>query len=616
MHLKKYSIVLAFLIFFATFLYVLSSSKLFDSDFWWHITTGRQIVVTGTIPDDDPFTYTEHLSENRNLLPVRKDFILKQYWLAQVIFYLIFDSLGPAGILLLRGLILTSVLFLITWRLKQWDVSFYIIFISVFLVYLDIIRCTGERPVLFTILFSPLTFYLLEEFKQRATRDTPKSSGEILFLLIPLMLLWANLHGGFIIGNIIIAVYIAAESIKILTRKITFGKRGTIIFYTATVTALLVSLINPTGWNAFSIALSPAYKFLELGVQEYQSPFVLYFKKLTSINYGFVAMAALYLVILIVRNRKLDLSHFILLTGLLIMGYKGARYTIYYTSIAAMILGRETDIIIQHLLRKKLSDEMMKRLVAVFSVVTLLSSIFFFIGVVKFKWIKLDIARGSYVPVSAVNFIEGNRLPGNIMNSHPYGGYLAWRLYPWKRTFIDTRWLNYAVQSEYAWIMGAVDSIQTQEIEEGKTPLWKRLLDHYDINVVMLDTLDVYGTVPRLTFALAQDDEWVPVYTEPIAVIFIRDVPKNSDIIETFRLTKENVFNTVVSIAAQMAIVNKDNPKFLITLGKTFHEMDRLEDALTSYEYAFRRLPDEPGLREEIEKIKKELEGTKKDEGD
>ncbi|OHE54768.1 MAG: hypothetical protein A2027_00370 [Thermodesulfovibrio sp. RBG_19FT_COMBO_41_18] len=605
---KKPLIILSFVILISSFFYVFISAKLFDSDFWWHISTGRYIVETGSIPDKDPFSYTSNLVENRNLFQERENFILKQYWLGQVIFYLIYDYTGPAGIIVLRASLLTMVILLVLWRLRRWDVNFYISFIYIFLVYLDILRYTGERPVLFTILLTPLTFIILEEFKEKR--------GKIVFLLPLLMLLWSNLHGGFIIGNIIIAVYMLVEGFKIIIKKASFSRHEIIIFYTLTSLALLTSYINPTGWDAFLIALSSKYKFLEASIQEYQSPFFLYINKLSPINYGFVTLAFIFPLILILRNKKIDLTHVILLTGFFIMAAKTGRYTIYYVSIAAMVLGRETDILLKHLLKERIPDRIYTKIVFAFSILALLSSILFFIGVFKFQWLRLDIAKRSYVPVSSVDFIEQNRLPGNILNSHPYGGYVTWRLYPWKMTFIDTRWLNPTVQREYGWIMNAIESVSVKKLHQGKLPLWKRLLNHYDINFILCDTLDVYGNVPKLLLTLAEDKEWVPVYCEPIAIIFIKNIPKNQDIIKKFYRPKEEVYNTIIGIASQIAIYDRLNPSYLVTLGKTFYEMGRLKDALIAYQYALRRVPNDSVAKEKITQIESELKQDKSNERD
>lgn len=591
---------------------MLLSCNLFDGDFWWHLSTGRYIVETGKLPDKDPFSYTSNLKENESLIPERENFLLKQYWLAQIIFYLIFESTGPKGIIILRSLILLMTILLVLWRLHRAGVSFYISFVFIFLVYLEVIRSVGERPVLFTILFTPLTFIILEEFKDTTLKGLNKNySGRILFMLPPVMLLWSNLHGGFIIGNVIIAVYMVCEGIKIILRKAGYSTRKIVIFYIVAAVALFASYINPTGWEAFSIAFSPKYSILTSSIQEYHSPISAYISRVSPLPYGYAAMTLIFLFILILRNKRLDFTDIVLLAGFLIMATKTGRFITYYVTVAAMILGKETDILFQGML-KRVPQRKANSLEYIFSLVMLVSSILFFIGIFKYQWIRPDIAK-SNVPVSAVDFMERNRFSGNMLNEAGYGGYVTWRLYPCKRTFIDTRWLSATTQAEYAWMMNAVETITNKELPEGKVPLWKRLLDHYDINFVLFDTLDVYGTVPNLLLKLAEDDGWAPVYCDPIAVIFVRNIPENHEIIKKYKFSKDYVFDAIILVASYKATNYRGNPRYLITLGKTFYEMGRLEDSLKAYRYAAQRRHD-TAVQEKINQIESEIKNKKEKE--
>src|SRR4030067_3376204 len=112
----------------------------------------------------------------------------------------------------MRAIILTALLLLVFYRFKKWNVSYYVSFIFIFLLFSVAMRNIGERPVLFTMLFTPLTFIVLEGFKEKQKK--------LLFLLPLLMLLWANLHGGFIIGNFIIMVFMFIEGLKIIFKKV------------------------------------------------------------------------------------------------------------------------------------------------------------------------------------------------------------------------------------------------------------------------------------------------------------------------------------------------------------------------------------------------------------
>ena len=188
--IKIFSIIILFAAFILSYL----SFSLWDYDFWWHIATGGYIVSTGSLPDKDPFSYTSSLEENRNPFPEWENFILKQYWFSQIIFYLIYDNTGPAGIIILRALLLTMTLIMVLWRLQRWHVSFPVSFIFIFILFLATLKTVGERPVLITILFTAVVLFLLEDFKDSRTRR--------IFLLAPLMLLWSNMHGGLLLGQV------------------------------------------------------------------------------------------------------------------------------------------------------------------------------------------------------------------------------------------------------------------------------------------------------------------------------------------------------------------------------------------------------------------------------
>lgn len=583
------------------------SIDLWDSDFWWHIATGKYIVSTGSLPDKDPFSYTSAMEENKNLFPERENFILKQYWLSQIIFYLLYDYAGPKGIIVLRSLIYTMLISIVFWRLQRWSVSFPISFISTFVLYMLIIsKLTGERPVLFTILFTALIFFILEDFKDKKDKR--------IFLLPPLMLFWSNLHGGFIIGVVIIMVFMLGEGIKVILRRATYTRHEIILFYAATTAAIVFSFINPTGWDAFAIALSSKYKPFIQNIQEYESPFIVYFiEKLSPINYWYVILVVLFPVVLLLRNRKIDLTHIILLSGLLIVSFSAGRFMIYYGIIAVMVLGKEFDICIKGLLKRKFSEQMQVKLLNWLAVAILFSLMLYAAGFPLLKSPSLTVARGFTVPVAAVDFVEENGLSGNMFNYLDHGGYITWRLYPWKKTFIDSRALNLTVMGEFYWIVKAVDSLYSTEPSSTKGPLWKRLLNHYAINFVLLPLHDVNGTVPAITFKLSESDTWVPVYCDNISIIFVRDSEQNSGVVKKFRLSKEYIYNVIIYRLTNYALHNKVNPRPLLSLGETFYRMGRLRDALNAYRYAMNRLP-APLIQGKINQIESEMNTKEKKE--
>jgi hypothetical protein len=579
---------------------------LWDYDFWWHISTGRYIVAEGHLPEKDPFSFTSTMEENSNLFPERENFILKQYWLGQVIFYLLYQYTGPKGIIILRSSLYIMTLLFVLWRLQRWSVSIPVSFISIFSLFMLMMsRLTGERPVLFTILFTAVLFFILEDFKDKKDKR--------IFLLLPLMLLWSNLHGGFILGVVIIMIFMFCEGLKIILKRSVYTRRELTIFYIATIAALGFSFVNPTGWEAFAIAFSSKYKPFIQGIQEYDSLFVIYKERLSSINYWHVALIVLFPVVLIIRNRRLDFTHIILLSVLLIMSVSAARFEDYYGIIAVMVIGREIDIWVKDLFSKRFSEQVYGRLLNWLTLATLFSLILFMVSFFSFKSPGFNIATAYSVPERAVDFVEKNRLKGNMFNDYGYGGYLEWRLYPREKTFIDSRALNLTVMAEFSWIVRAVDSIYRTEPSPTKGPLWERLLSHYNINFMFLSPHDVNGTVLPIIFKLSESDKWVPVYCDPISIIFVKNTEQNRHVVERFKLSKEVIYGTLIYRSAKLALVKKVNPRPLMSLGETFYQMGRLDDAIKAYQYALKRMPESPVIKARLAQIKSEMKTKEKE---
>ena len=131
-----------------------------------------------------------------------------------------------------------------------------------------------------------------------------------------------------------------------------------------------------------------------------------------------------------------------------------------------------------------------------------------FVGIHTFERVTYNIAKETIRFQAAVDFIEKNHLSGNMFNEYGYGGYVTWRLYPWKKTFIDSRSLNITVRTEYGWVYEAAE--YAEEVKpKSKTPLWIRLLNHYKINFILLPVIDLYGQIPPLMIELVESDKWI-----------------------------------------------------------------------------------------------------------
>ncbi|MBN1936780.1 MAG: hypothetical protein JW934_19120, partial [Anaerolineae bacterium] len=117
--------------------------------------------------------------------------------------------------------------------------------------------------------------------------------------------------------------------------------------------------------------------------------------------------------------------------------------------------------------------------------------------------VKNRAAEASYFPVRAVEFIEQSGLADQRMyNSYNWGGYLLWRGY---KVFIDGRADVYLddFMNEY---------VLAYQLRGD----WRVPLDRFDVDYVLIERGASLATL------LAQTDEWVQVYEDNLAAIFVR----------------------------------------------------------------------------------------------
>ncbi len=595
---RKILLFVAFALVFISFFINYTSLKIWDYDFWWHLSSGRYIVENRTLPQEDPFSYANNLEENQAIRnPLGQQFNLRQYWLAQVLFYGIYNAFSDSGIIIFRGVMLLLCDLAVFVVLRRQKVSYYLIFPLIFSIHMNNLLFVGERPVLFTILLSIIVFHILDDYRRNRSR--------LLLALPPVMLLWANLHGGFLLGIIMIAIYLADGSLQFFRNRSPEEKTQYLRLCIIGGVSIAASAINPNGLRGF-LALTPQYTSLfQAGTQEYLSPFFLYRNKVSSINWWYIGMLALFPMIILLRKRKMELVYYVLLGGLFYMSATSLRYVIFYVLISSLILGRELQAALEEHGTKFVPA--WQRFEPLLVALLVCSSTLFALGYLNPSSIARGKATRYSVPQEAVDFIQEHKIKGKMFNDLAYGGYVIWRLFPEKQIFCDTRALNYMVMREYGWIATATASVTGKELSKGRAPLWERLLEHYNIDVILLNTRDAIGNMPRLILALLEHDGWAPVFHNPISLVYVRRNAENQKLIDKEEISKDNMLNMLIATSA-MQVMESKNPFTMLSLGDIFYHMKRYDDALKAYEYTDRRIPNQSGVRKKIDDARKKIE--------
>jgi hypothetical protein len=159
-----------------------------DPDLWWHLKTGAIIAATGQVPRTDPFSYSAG----------GKPWTAHE-WLAALILYGAWRAGGWGGILWFRGLMIaatTATLYLV---LRRRSGSWLAAILLAFSAALATSSFWTERPHLFTFLF----FAILVGILNTAAEGRPRP----LWAVPPLVLLWANVHGGYASAFILMATF-------------------------------------------------------------------------------------------------------------------------------------------------------------------------------------------------------------------------------------------------------------------------------------------------------------------------------------------------------------------------------------------------------------------------
>jgi hypothetical protein len=461
----------------------LFSREIYDSDFWWHLRTGQYIVETHALPFPDPFAWTTANAHDAYPGEARtRQFNLTHEWLAQVIFYAVWRAGGSAGMVAARAMTLTAfcaLIGLIAWRRRG---SFYGALAATLAAASVAHAFALDRPYHFTYLLLAATLTILE-FRRR------------LWLLPPLFAVWANCHGGYFLGWVVLGAW-CAESLVL--------RRRDSALWIASGLSVLASGLNPNGFEIFRTLLDYQSSYLTSRLIEWARPSLW---PPSAFSVLLVAAAA----VLVWARRRVRIADWLIFAAFAAAALAAQRNTI----LAALV----APIMIAAYLPWNFRLPGVTQWAAPYALAVLLA-----VGV------GAGMARGSFfqlraaewkVPKGAADFLALHHVTQPMFNTYEYGGYLIWRLWPGQRTFIDGRALSESVFQDYARIL------YNHDASDGM-PSGEDLLNRYGIQVIVMNTFE-YATGPVYLLAPALADPaqtaWKLVYNDPQALVFMRTPP-------------------------------------------------------------------------------------------
>ena len=390
------------------------------------------------------------------------------------------------------------------------------IFVDIFLIVLVLITSQIHwlaRPHVFTFLLLMVWYYVIESFQN--------DRKNLLYLLPLVMLLWINLHGGFILGFIIIVIYIVCNLWKLYISKNTdkvLYKRKVKYFFFATIASVLVSLANPKGLHTLLFPFEVVSNRLIMdNYGEFLSP---NFHSVPFIPFKYFLL--LMIAFLGAFKEKLNPIEIFLIIIFTNMALFSQRYIPLFAIIVAPILSRHGNVYL-HNLNNKFSDLTINKakiqesidksargyiwpIIAIIIVVGLAAS-----NRIEFKFDE------KIKPVNAVEFIKKEYIPGNMFNNDEFGDYIIYRAYPQYKVFYDSRADIYGNEK-------LKDYLDVTNMRRG----WEKILEKYNTNWIIIEAYSPLSQYLNMT------KNWRLIYSDSVAAIYVKDIQKNNYIINKY----------------------------------------------------------------------------------
>lgn len=491
------------LLFFLTLLLVffMSARAPVDTDMYWALRVGKEIVEQRAFIHTDPITYTH----------AGNDWVAHS-WLFDVWLYGMYAWLQYHGLVLLVALLAT-----LTMGLLWLQLSGPAVYRTLAVVFAALIAAPTwtPRPQMVTMLLLCLVMLLLVLYRKLRKRW-------LLYTLPLIMILWANLHGGYVLGLGVIGIMVAGELLDRLLFNTTQKSmdwlqwRDLVI---ALAVCTLATLVTPYGFGTWEISVSTFGMRANAIISEWQSPnfndpFMLPF--LLSL----IAM----MVLLAVTGKKLRGWEVLTLAAFVYFALSARRQLGVYAIAVVPILARTGWTWLREW-GGKLQITLVnhsKQWRKFFDKITvpasprenkalnlLLVGLFALICWGKLVYVSMpalveEQLNPAVFPVEAVNLLNASPPAGNLLNEYDWGGYLSW-FAPQIPVYIDARADLFGDDFIFHW----------WDVVNANTD-WEEELARWSITAVLIK--------PGRTLAreLGNHDGWQVVYGNETAVLFVK----------------------------------------------------------------------------------------------
>ncbi len=467
-----------------------------DPDLGWHLKYGEYFFKTGRILRDNTFSI---LMPDYNWANTS--------WGTDLITYVTYNVGGFLGLTLLSAfaVTLTFYFFSKSAKLTVWDQ----IFIFPLLLYLlSPINSVSFRGQQLSLLFLGILFYVLSFYPKRQ---------KILYILIPLFLLWANIHGQFLLGLVMLFLWIMTVIfqktfvdirrkylVQSLISNFLENKKEILSLLLIFLVSLAATFINPFGLGVHKDALSHISSPLLKNIVEY-----LPFSYMSTAWWNHVVLAIFLVVGLVYLcfKEKISRQFPVIISGLFLfmLSFSVRRYAWPAYYLILPLLKPLTGFFRPD--SKKATNISTTVLLFVFLATTLYGKLPFD-KYVKFNWSEYCKNKFILCSPKSARYLEDKKIANNLFSLYGWGGYLIWNHLGVKPT-IDGRMHMWRDQS------GKSGFEEYYAIEQNLKDIDK---SSYKVAYMAPDK-PVYNRLVDLT----KKGKWKVIYKDNVSGIFIRN---------------------------------------------------------------------------------------------
>ncbi len=451
-----------------------SADSFADADLWRHILTGRFILHSGHLPGPDRLSYTAFG------LPERS-----HEWLAQILFATGFDWFGVPGLRLLKFICVGATMILLAAGMAQTRASPRLQRALLLASAVALAPQVPFRPQIFTFAFCAMVF---AELARTYSRGRPS------WALVPAFALWANLHGGFILGLAALATFAAATG----ARDVWLGRGIRHFLRLAALAACCAAatLVNPQGITLWATVL---HSVLNPPLLAEWQPL------LTSLATSwlkpdavmFIVPLAIFIAVAIVTvaGWSVEDAPIVCASGVLVAAAFIAVRNIAPAIVASAIpLARGAHTLWGS--SESRDSQPSRPLIATLAVLVLL------VGGALSPRVP---AAGTF-PVGAIAFMKSRGLRGNVLCGSRWAEYLIWHFGPRFKVFINPR----------AELVYPPEVIHDYERFHSGGPGAERVLAKYPHDFVLVEPTGAGFAV------VSRDPAWRLIYRDQVSILFAR----------------------------------------------------------------------------------------------